>query len=98
MNTGKIRVGDENAKEMKRRCVRDEARRVRERRWKLMGIDMRRTCVREKVKIGKDDREKQGERRETESGLRNNLDFCGCRHADVVVFGGGQILSLCFTF
>ena len=51
---------------MKRRCVRDKARRVRERRWKLMGIDMRRTCVREKVKIGKDDREKQGERRETE--------------------------------
>jgi hypothetical protein len=61
----KRRVGDENAKEMKRRCVRDEARRVRERRWKLMGIDMR-LRVREKVKIGKDDREKQGERRETE--------------------------------
>jgi hypothetical protein len=47
MNTGKRRVGDENAKEMKRRCVRDEARRVRERWWKLMGIDMRRTCERE---------------------------------------------------
>ncbi len=47
MNTGKGSVGDENAKEIKRQRVRDEARRVRERRWKLMGIDMRRTCERE---------------------------------------------------
>ena len=36
--------------------------------------------------------------KQRESGLRNNLDFCGCMDADVVVFGGGQILSLCFTF
>jgi hypothetical protein len=56
--------------------------------------------VREKVKIGKDDREKQGERRETEreSGLRNNLDFCGCMDVDVAAFGGRQTFSLCFTF
>jgi hypothetical protein len=44
------------------------------------------------------ERSRERDVKQIKSGLRNNLDFCGGKDADVAVFGGGQTLSLCFTF
>ena len=44
------------------------------------------------------ERNRERDVKQRESGLRNNLDFCGCRDANVAVFEGGQTLSHCFIF
>ncbi len=30
--------------------------------------------------------------------MKDDMDVCGCKDYDVVVFGGGKTFSLCFEF